>query len=112
MVWQGLRQPEARKPADGDVHRRFPHQLAVVHDAEKKARKHQPDRRLRLDPRPPVVQAVELGHLVAQPRQVQHAATLARTCPSGIRSRRLPTKNSYCSAFFSASIGPLHCYAE
>jgi hypothetical protein len=35
-------------------------------------RPHQPNRRLRIDARPTVVGAVKIGHLIPQPREIEH----------------------------------------
>ena len=57
MVRQMLVQPVADEPPDRDVDLSFPHQPAVVHDAEQKAGEHQPHRHLRIDARTAVVRA-------------------------------------------------------
>ena len=73
MVGQRLVQPVAHEPADREVDLRLPHQPPVMHDPEQEARQHQPDRDLRIDPRPAVRLAIEVGDLRSKPRQVEHA---------------------------------------
>ena len=72
VVGQRLGQPVAGEPADGDVHRRLPHQPAVVHDAEQQPRQHQPHRRLGINPRPATAGRVAIGHLGPQPAEVEN----------------------------------------
>ena len=48
------------------------HQPSVVDDAEQKPRQHQPHRGLGVDPGPPDARGVEIGHLVAQPAEIEH----------------------------------------
>jgi hypothetical protein len=73
MIGQGIVQPVADEPADREVDLRLPQQPSVMHDPEQEPGEHQPDRDLGIDPRPPVALAVQLGHLRAEPRQVEHA---------------------------------------
>jgi hypothetical protein len=73
MIRQFLVKCMAHKLANGDIDVRFPHQLAIVDDASQQARKHQPDRNLRIDTRPTIVATVAVSDLTAQPRQVESA---------------------------------------
>ena len=66
-------QPVADEPADREIDLRLAHQPPVMHDAEQEPRKHQPDRDLGIDPRPPVRLAVKLGDLRPKPGEVEHA---------------------------------------
>ena len=129
MVRQTLVQPVADDPPDRDVGLSFPHQPAVVHDAEQKAGEHQPHRHLRIDARTAVVRAVAVRHFLAQPPKVEntiHAgqdmilghqlieragneqfqliATLAsqHLLASQNRTRDVDTQNHACQAFSTA----------
>ncbi len=72
VIGQGLVQPIACKPANGQVDLRFPHEPAVVDDAQQEARQHQPDRDLWIDTRSPIVRAVQLPDLATQPAQIEN----------------------------------------
>ena len=45
----------------------------VAHDSQEEAHEHEPDRRFRVDPRSADARGVGVGHLVIQPRQIEHA---------------------------------------
>jgi hypothetical protein len=66
-------QAVADEPADGDVDLSLAHQLAAVHDANEQSGEHQPNRDLRIDSRPPVVEAIIVGDLFPKSGQVEHA---------------------------------------
>ena len=72
MIGQPVLQPVAGEPADRQVDLRLAHEPAIMDDPEQEAREHQPDRRLRIDPRAPDVRRIELGDLGRKPRQVEH----------------------------------------
>jgi hypothetical protein len=56
---------------DRQIDLRLAQEPPVVDDAEQEARQHQPDRRLRIDPRPPF-KRIEPGHLRVQPSEIEH----------------------------------------
>src|SRR3954464_5443337 len=68
-----LMQAVAHEPTDGEVDLRLAHQTPVVDQAEQEPGQHQPNRRLRVNPRPAVVGTVEISHLIPQPREIEHA---------------------------------------
>ena len=71
--WSGSRScPKAGEPADGKVDLRFAHQPTIMHDPEQKARKHQAERCLGIYPRPADIRGIELGHLPAQPAEIEN----------------------------------------
>ncbi len=72
MIRQDLVQTVSGKPANRDVHLGFPHQSAIVDNAEEEARQHQPHRDFGVDPGPAVVIAIKPRHLRTQPAQVEH----------------------------------------
>src|SRR5215207_4470166 len=72
MVREHLVERVAHEPADGDVDLRFAHQPPIMDKPEQEACEHQPNCHLRVDPRPPVVGAVEIRHLIPQPREIEH----------------------------------------
>ena len=61
------------KPADGKVDLGFAQQAPVVHDAEQETGEHQAQGGFRVDAGSPVVRAVEVRDLAAQPRQIKNA---------------------------------------
>ena len=66
MVGQGLVQPVTREPADRDVDLRLAQKSPVMNDAKEKAREHQANGDLRVDPRPPrAIGSVEVANLGA-----------------------------------------------
>jgi len=67
MMRQFLMKPVADGPADRDVDLSLAHQLAVVHDAGEQTGEHQANRRLGIDPRPPVVEAIIVRDFFPQP---------------------------------------------
>ena len=73
MVRQPILQPVTDEPPDREVHLRLAHQPTVVHEPQQKARQHQPNRHLRVDPRSTVVRAITIRHFLAQPTQVENA---------------------------------------
>jgi len=73
MVRQLLVQPVVDEPTDGDVDLSFAHQPAVVHDASEETGEHQAHGHLGIDAGTTVVRAIAVGHLCAQPRQIEHA---------------------------------------
>ena len=66
-------QPEPREPPDREVHLRFPHQAAIMNDAQQEARQHQAQGGLGIDRRAADGRHIGPGHLVIKPRQIQHA---------------------------------------
>ena len=62
----------ADEPADRDVDLRFAHQSSVMNDTKKKTRQHQTDGDFRIDARPAVLGAVEIGNFVTQPRSIKN----------------------------------------
>ena len=73
MVRQSRVQAVPGEPADRRIDLRLAHQAPVAHDAQRKPGEHQPNGGLRLDPGAPDAGSVEVGHLIAQPRQIEHA---------------------------------------
>jgi hypothetical protein len=73
VVGQGLVQAITAEPADREVDLRLPQQPAVMHDPEQEPGQHQPHRDLGVDAGPAGRSVVEVGDLVVQPAQIEHA---------------------------------------
>jgi hypothetical protein len=71
MIGQSFLQAIPGEPADREVDLRLAHEPPVVDDTEQETRQHQPDRRLRIDPRPSLG-GVEFGNFRMQPLEVEH----------------------------------------
>ena len=67
VIRQAFIEPVTRKPADGQVNLRLPHQLAVLHQSQKEPGQHQPKRCWWSDTGPPVCHAISLPHRFLQP---------------------------------------------
>jgi hypothetical protein len=72
MIGQPLMNAITDEPANSDVDVRLAHQLAVMHDTAKQAREHQADCDLGIDARPTVIEAIQVGDLIPQPRKVEN----------------------------------------
>jgi hypothetical protein len=72
MIGQSFLQAVPGEPADRQIDLRLAQEPPVVDDAEQEARQHQPDRRLRRDPRPPDPWRIERANFRRQPGQIQH----------------------------------------
>src|SRR5262245_63353553 len=72
MIGQPLVNAITDEPANSDVDVRLAHQLAVMHDTAKQAREHQADCDLGIDARPTVIEAIQVGDLIPQPRKVEN----------------------------------------
>src|SRR5579859_1655881 len=72
MIRQFFVQRIAGKPANGDIDLGLPHKLAVVDNAYKQPGEHQPHRRLGIDSRPAIFEAITVGNFLPEPRQVEH----------------------------------------
>jgi len=81
--WQRLVQAIADEPPDPEVDLRLPHQATIVHDPEQEACEHQPDGDLRIDPRSPVVLAVEIRNLRPEPSEIEDAIHLGKNVVVG-----------------------------
>ena len=72
MIGQLLVNAITDEPANSDVDVGLAHQLAVMHDTAKQACEHQADCDLGIDAGPTIVEAIQVGDLIPQPRKVEH----------------------------------------
>jgi hypothetical protein len=74
MIWQLLVNAITDEPAnsDSDVDVSFAHQLAVMHDTNKQACEHEPDCDLGIDAGPTIIEAIQVGDFISQPRKVEN----------------------------------------
>jgi hypothetical protein len=72
MVGQRLVKTVADEPANREIDLRFAEQAAVMDHPKQKSREHEAYSHLGVDPGAPVVGAVEISHLVDEPREIEH----------------------------------------
>src|SRR5262249_6393024 len=62
----------SHEPANSDVDVGLAHQLAVMHDTAKQACEHEADCDLGIDAGPTIVEAIQVGNFIPQPRKVEN----------------------------------------
>ena len=72
MIGQFLVNAIPDEPTNGDVDVGFAHELAVMHDTAKQASEHQADGNLGINAGPTIVEAIQVGDLISQPRKVEN----------------------------------------
>src|SRR5215469_5520707 len=64
--------PSSDEPANSDVDVGLAHQLAVMHDTAKQGCEHEADCDLGIDAGPTLVEAIQVGNFIPQPRKVEN----------------------------------------